>query len=506
MALDPNQLDDDKLPLTADHDDGYDELEERLSLTPPRKKAPVPLIILGVLLVGMGGAYFAFEYFMGGDDVAMAHQRPVDLAPDMADSTPTLPEQAGNLPPSDGLNPLPTDVTAVTDPNAPVDPLADPNAAVDPNAPINETLDPNVATTAPDGTVPSDVSAVDAAVASSGDVTAATADPVDPIDPVDATNAAASADPAAAEAVVADAAIQPQDAAGTLQPVDQNVMPAPAQQQLQPIDPNAVVEKAATSLSPQQQKTADTLAAVNEILGTPTTPSPAVDGMAPISTVAPNATPAAAPPVEVKSRAQQVIKVTKSYSAQSPQAMIAAGDRVLDSQQYGAAIDIFDKQLRSNPSDPQALAGKALALQKSGRSTEALDAYQRLIDLNPRDVQSLTNYLGLLQKQKPDEAMSRLNSLSQQYPDNAAVAGQIASVFAGQNDAPSALRYFMKAKALDDRNPTYPFNIAVLYDRMGNGPKAKSFYREALTLARGNRSMAPSVPVDAIINRMRTLN
>ena len=501
MALDPNQLDDDKLPLTADHDDGYDELEERLSLTPPRKKAPVPLIILGVLLVGMGGAYFAFEYFMGGDDVAIAHQRPVDLAPnlapDMADSTPTLPEQAGNLPPSDGLSPLPNDVT-------------DPNA-VDPNAPINEALDPDVATTAPDGTVPADVSTVDAAVASSGDVTAAapSADPTDPVDPVDpavTTDPAVSADPAAAEAVVADAAIQPQEAAGTLQPVDQNVMPVPAQQQLQPIDPNAVVEKAATSLSPQQQKTADTLAAVNEILGTPTTPSPAVDGMAPISTVAPNATPAAAPPVEVKSRAHPVIKVTKSYSAQSPQAMIAAGDRVLDSQQYGAAIDIFDKQLRSNPSDPQALAGKALALQKSGRSTEALDAYQRLIDLNPRDVQSLTNYLGLLQKQKPDEAMSRLNSLSQQYPDNAAVAGQIASVFAGQNDAPSALRYFMKAKALDDRNPTYPFNIAVLYDRMGNGPKAKSFYREALTLARGNRSMAPSVPVDAIINRMRTLN
>jgi Flp pilus assembly protein TadD len=132
---------------------------------------------------------------------------------------------------------------------------------------------------------------------------------------------------------------------------------------------------------------------------------------------------------------------------------------------------MFDSQLKKNPSDPLALAGKAQALQRAGRVDEALRTYDRLLQLNPRDLEALTNSLGLVQQQNPQKALTKLQSLVQQYPDNAAVAGQLATTQARMMDTPNALRNFQKAMALDPTNPTYPFNMAVLYDRLGSSTK-----------------------------------
>lgn len=487
MALDPNQINDENMPLTAEHDDGYGDLAETLSLTPARKKPSIAMIAMLVALVGIGGAYAAFEFFIAGDDAPATFQKPVDLAPQMADT------------PTDTLTPA-----------------AEPNASLPPTVAPAQDMAPAEAMIDPNAVVPQQIAPVDpnAVPATAIAPLEAGAQPVAPAVAQAVTDPALPHDPTAIPLPPEEMA-QPNPSPSMADP---NVMPPPAEAQLKPIDPNQVVAKAtgevvgevvppvnepAAPVTEMQKKTADTMAAVNEILGRETAPSPQpapLDGQVAQQPVAPQ------PPVEVISRAEQVIKVKKNFSSQSPQAMMAAGDRVLADNQYGAAIEIYDRQLRDNPSDTMALAGKALALQKTGRETEAMDSYQRLTELNSRDVESLTNYLGLLQKQKPEEAMQHLNNLAEQYPDNAAVAGQIASVYAGQMDTPSALRYFMKARALDSRNATYPFNIAVLYDRMGNQEKAKAYYRDALNVVRDNSSQQATIPVEKILARMRSVN
>lgn len=492
MALDPNQFDNEKIPLTADDglDDAYDaDMAQSLSLTPVKKKPPIALILLLVGLVGAGGAYFAYETMIGSsDDMPAVPYKPIDMAPPAPVDNAAAVTSSVQDPAQAGAVPVPAN-------GAPVD-----GAPVDPAVPPTTELPPPVDPNAPPVTAP--VAGTEAATAPvAGDVAANPAvAPTTPASP--AVEAEAIAPPAAPTESVPPAPVAPTDApavAPVAAPTGAPVAAMPAvEQPLQPVDTQpqapAAVMPEPTAL---QKKTADTMAAVQEILGQETLPSP----------VSPKAAPAkAALPVEVISRAQQVIKVTKTYSAQSPQAMLAAGDRVLADDQYQAAADIYEKQLRQNPSDLLALSGKAMALQKSGHALEAMDAYQRLIELNPRDVDALTNYLGLLQKQKPEEAMTRLNTLAEQYPDNAAVSGQIGAVFASQMDTPNALRHFMKAKALDDQNPTYPFNIAVLYDRMGNGIKAKSFYRDALEIVRDNPSKASLVPVQNILNRLRSVD
>lgn len=137
---------------------------------------------------------------------------------------------------------------------------------------------------------------------------------------------------------------------------------------------------------------------------------------------------------------------------------------------------------------------------------DAMNTYQRLLDLNPRDVEALTNYMGLVQKQDPEEALIRLNSLAEQYPDNAAVMGQLGMVHANMMDTPQAFQYFEKAIALDGTNPVYPFNVAVLYDRLGTTTKAYDAYKMTLALMSDYPNRAGNIPADVVRGRLSALH
>jgi Flp pilus assembly protein TadD len=431
MAQDPYHLNTDDIRVEpSTADDEFDDL----SIAPARSNAArnVAIAVLVVASLGAGG-YFAYDALFPAAPAPMVARPPMGLNPtDPLPNDVIADEQAVGAPSAEELGIPPETITPPPQPEAgDENPLEEDEPAIMPQ------------------------------------------------------NDAAAVDTPADNATVQATALSPLPD-----------MPAPVEPStLQPVNPTAPLpQPPVTKSNTISDKTARTIAEVNEILGTATTPSPEV---------APQ--PAASSRVEMTSRAQQVIHVKKTYPAQSSQAVLAAGDRVMQVHQYDQAVEIYDQQLKKNPSDPEALSGKALALQKAGKTKEAMNIYQRLVDKNPRDLGSLTNYLGLLQTQNPDEAMGRLSVLSERYPDNAAIAGQIGTVYATQMDTPNALRHFMKAQALDPENPTYSFNTAVLYDRLGNGTKAREYYGQALRIARQNPDMAGSLPIDKILDRLRAL-
>jgi Tfp pilus assembly protein PilF len=519
MADDPYDLDD-KMQLSADPDNAADFND----VLPPkrRSKRPLAFLLLLVILIGGAGGLYAWQMFMTDSSLpAPAVTGSMNTANTIGLNTSAnnnLPPQVSAATPPSAV-PAPIDATKPVDPNAPP---SDPNAVnasalpapIDPNAPA----------------APAPISAV-APSAVPAPVTEAVAK--NPNDPVPAAAAkiiandikptdALKTDKAAPLAAVPAPSVKADATKDTSVPVKDiaPVVPAPSAQQLTPVDANNEITKAEDEAAHPasnikavkndvEKKTADTIAAVNDILGgaLPSSGNKTIDDtIAKASGKKPKVSNVPPPPTEVISRAQAMIKVKRSYSAESSQAINAAGNRVLQSDQYDAALEIYNKELRNNPSDIDALSGKAFALQKTGHDMEAMDTYQRLVDLNPRDIEALTNYLGLLQKQKPDEAMARLNKLSEQYPSNAAVAGQIGTIFASQMDTPNALRYFMKARALDATNPIYPFNIAVLYDRLGTADKADEYYRSALNTAEDNPDNVQGLSLDGIRSRMRDLN
>jgi Tfp pilus assembly protein PilF len=511
MADDDYQFDDDKLQLSADPDHvGSDDFGAAESPVVAKKSSKRALILLLlVVIIGGAGAFFLYPMLSGSDDAQFTP--PPKAEKPVASALPASVTGVLGTPAPAAIPGVPAIPGAPNALGTPPNPVAAPVPGAATITPVNPNPNDVTATALPAPTTPP--AAPDAAKTEPNKaVTAIT--PVKPAAPL----VPEAAKPAAvdANAVPKTEAIPP---AATKKDV---VAAAPSDGQLKPISPadapaSAIADatKSATAgmktaSTDVQKKTAETMAAVNDILGEAlpsSTGNKTIDDTINKATGKSSKKPAAPPPPQVvTSRAEQVIQVKRSYSAQSPQAMQAAGERVLSSEQYDAAIQIFDKQLQSNPSDVNALAGKAIALQKANRDSEAMDTYQRLMSLNPRDLEALTNYLGLLQKQKPEEAMTRLNSLAEQYPDNAAVAAQIATVFASQTDTPNALRYFMKARSIDPTNSTYPFNIAVLYDRMGNSDKAADFYRLAIRTAESNPDNASGLPMESIRDRLRHLN
>lgn len=510
MTEDPYRLDDD-LQLSSidnDFDDEYDGLETELAQDQKRGMRKMPLV-LGMMLVVFvsGAAYIAYQMFVADISPIVPAQPPMAVAqqqeqpPFMTDDVtpPEMPQmmdgQDAMMPPVDGMPPMA---------DADMPPMID-GAEADPAVMAEGLLPPPVddemVQPAEDDMLPPMADA-DAALPPVNEAQAA----IDPAveqpaeDSVVADNeAVADVPPVADETVSAGAPVVPVVQDDVVEPAidDADVAQAPPEALLQPIDPAPV---AAVAAPVKETKTPAKTAAK---------PAKKVDEVQKILESAgiekASSQPAAPPPpVEVTPRAREVIVVTRSYGSQSPQAALAAGDRVLQAHQYDNAAEIFDNQLRQNPSDPLALAGKALALQKAGHDVEAMNTYERLISLNPRDVEAMTNYLGLLQTQDPQQALVRLENLAQQYPQNGAVAGQLGMLYARMMDTPNAIRYFQTAAALDGTNATYPFNLAVLYDRLGSKARARDEYRRALGLARDYPSRA-DVSVDVIRQRLHAL-
>lgn len=528
-----NQFDSDPndFEVTASSDAGeFDGLDMAKQYGAERRRSRLPLMI--VLLILLGGCfYFVYTVFLGGGvnaDRPVEIAAPVDAAP-VADVAAT---DAAPLPPGVVAPEAPIDPAAPVDATAPaptqeldVAAMAANAVPADPNAVPQETaVTEAAALPAPaDMAAPEQAAPVDAAVAPvaseeetataampapSEQELAAAAPPVvaeaptpeptavvgDAAPAVEETKVAAASEATATVAPEAPAAVPEQQ----LKPVDAAPAPAKEEPKVEPKTAPKTSEAAPVKTSAKEDKAAD---AVKEILGK----DPILSADAQADAIAKqNAT--LEQQTDVTPRAKQVIIVKKAYDRESPQAVNAAADRVMDAGQYSDAASLYDRQLRNNPSDPLALAGKALALQKAGRTDEAIQAYDRLLQLNPRDIDALTNSLGLTQQQDPQKALIRLQALTAQYPENATITGQLGMVQARLNDTPNALRSFQKAMALEPMNPVYPYNLAVLYDRMGNASLAREGYRQALDIANaGDGTSARQIPLDVIRKRLQTM-
>lgn len=279
-------------------------------------------------------------------------------------------------------------------------------------------------------------------------------------------------------------------------------LPPPSAQALKPVDTATTAQAAQTApaqpaaLTKEQQ----TQAAVNAILGEQ------------VRKVAPPATPSAmsaydllAQGVVVTPRAKEVVIVKRGATAGSDRSILVAADRAFREGQYTTSVELYDRILRKNASHKVALYGKALALHKSGRTDEALTIYERLSLLDPTNVNATANYMSLLRQKDPQRALSRLQNLEQQYPNRPALQGQIGLVYADMNNTPDAVRAFSRAAALDPHSAVYPFNLGVLYDRLGNDQKAAQYYSTALQNA-GMQKDTKNVPVESIRQRLKELD
>lgn len=148
------------------------------------------------------------------------------------------------------------------------------------------------------------------------------------------------------------------------------------------------------------------------------------------------------------------------------------------------ALGVLDKMASANPNDTELLMKRAIAAQRAGQKSTALSTYETILKKNPSDLQALTNMLGLLRREKPQLALSKLSELRELYPDNPGIAAQLAVSHGSVKNYSEALRFFDIAASLDVPNAYYPFSKGIILDRMGRGGEATTYYRKALQMYR----------------------
>lgn len=168
-----------------------------------------------------------------------------------------------------------------------------------------------------------------------------------------------------------------------------------------------------------------------------------------------------------------------STSSEQESRIVAAG-RAVRLGRYDAALEMYEDLYRLNPRDGRILMGRAVALQKLGRSAEAIKAYETLLDVDDNNPEALVNLTGLIRKEYPAVALEKLLDLKSRYPESSTIAGQLGVAYADAGNLEEAMRSLQGAARMEPKNPQHFFNMAVIAERMKDRSQAVALYEKAL--------------------------
>ncbi len=161
--------------------------------------------------------------------------------------------------------------------------------------------------------------------------------------------------------------------------------------------------------------------------------------------------------------------------------------------EYQNALVAYEAVLAYDPKNKDALSGKALALQQSGRASAALPIWRKLHEQYPQDAAITTRYASALSNSDAPAARAILKKLLATQPQYAPALAAMASLSLKVGDMDAAQHAQEQAWSLDRDNPAYRLNLAILADRRGDRAQALALYKQAQAayLAGGGKANLP---------------
>lgn len=144
----------------------------------------------------------------------------------------------------------------------------------------------------------------------------------------------------------------------------------------------------------------------------------------------------------------------------------------------GAALETYNRVLKAQPGNMNALYGKATLLHQAGQIEEARGYYQRILSKDPDHREALNNFLSLVAEEAPQAALEELYMLQKKNPHFSPIPAQISNIYQKTGDYQSAISAMLDAHSLAPGNLTYTLNMAVLLDRAGAKPQATEYYQQ----------------------------
>jgi tetratricopeptide (TPR) repeat protein len=143
----------------------------------------------------------------------------------------------------------------------------------------------------------------------------------------------------------------------------------------------------------------------------------------------------------------------------------------------------YERVLKSDQRNRNALLGLGAIAVRSGLWDEASGRYTTLLRLNPRDSVAQAGLIAVHENVDPLRGESQIKLLLREEPEAPHLHFTLGNMYADQNRWGEAQSAYFDAYRLDNNNADYTYNLAVSLDRLGKGDAAADYYRRALELA-----------------------
>lgn len=148
-----------------------------------------------------------------------------------------------------------------------------------------------------------------------------------------------------------------------------------------------------------------------------------------------------------------------------------------------AARRDYQRVLKSDPRNRNALLGLGAIAVREGRWDEASSRYTALLRLNPRDSIAQAGLIAVHENVDPLRGESQIKLLLRDEPDAPHLHFTLGNMYAEQHRWGEAQVAYFNAYRLQSENPDYVYNLAVSLDQLGKSGAAADYYRRALELA-----------------------
>jgi tetratricopeptide (TPR) repeat protein len=247
--------------------------------------------------------------------------------------------------------------------------------------------------------------------------------------------------------------------------------PAPVARAPAPAPATAAVAVPAIALSASPVPVA--APAVPPVFATP--PASTATAATPAPGAAGDAPRRAAPPEQGGTRVP--IRLTRERPPEDG-AVHSAYAKLQTGQLDGARTD-YEKALREDPNNTDALLGLAAIAQRQGRFADAERYQQRALEADPRNPAAQAATLSGGAAGDPATNESRLKSALAAQPESGPLNFALGNLYARQGRWPEAQQAYFDAVASEPDNPDYLYNLAVALDQLRQPKLAAQHYRLA---------------------------
>ncbi len=161
---------------------------------------------------------------------------------------------------------------------------------------------------------------------------------------------------------------------------------------------------------------------------------------------------------------------------------VRQGYAAYDRGDYNSARNQYQRAVKSDPRNRQALLGLAATEEASGNKAAAASLYTQALSLDPRDQVAQAALLNMTSAD-PAQGESRLRVLIAEQPDRAFLHFALGNVLAAQSKWPEAEHAYFRATEIEPGNPDYAFNLAISLDQLHQTRPARDHYQRALDLS-----------------------